>query len=293
MICHLCPRDCGALREETTGEGFCRCGTLPRLARAALHYWEEPCISGAEGSGAVFFSGCPLHCIFCQNETISHEGWGKTVSVERLAEIFGELEEQGANNLNLVTPTHFIPAIRQALQMAKPGIPVVYNTGGYEKVSSLRQMEGLVQIYLPDLKYSSRRMAGLLSGAPDYPEVAEAALLEMRRQVGENVYDARGMLQRGMIVRHLVLPGMTADSMKILTWIRENLPGVPVSLMGQYMPVAGAAKVPGMDRTVTEREYARVLAHMEAIGLDGYRQERSAADAQYVPSFDGTGVCPR
>ena len=277
MICTLCPRNCRAERTETAGAGLCRMGTLPRIARAALHMWEEPCISGTRGSGAVFFSGCNLRCAFCQNEPISHGGQGETVTPGRLAEIFAELEAQGAHNINLVTPTHFVPAILEALSIYQPRVPVVYNCGGYESVETLRLLEGHIDIYLPDFKYIDGRMAKLLSGAPDYPQVALAAIREMR----------------GTQIRHLVLPGLTGDSMRLLTLIRDELPeGTPVSLMGQYTPCGRAMQIPGMDRRVTRKEYDRVLAHMQAIGLPGYRQALSAATEAFVPAFDGTGVKP-
>ena len=291
MICTLCPRNCRAERTETAGAGLCRMGTLPRIARAALHMWEEPCISGTRGSGAVFFSGCNLRCAFCQNEPISHGGQGETVTPGRLAEIFAELEAQGAHNINLVTPTHFVPAILEALSIYRPRVPVVYNCGGYESVETLRLLEGHIDIYLPDFKYIDGRMAKLLSGAPDYPQVALAAIREMRRQTGPAVYDADGLMLRGTQIRHLVLPGLTGDSMRLLTLIRDELPeGTPVSLMGQYPPCGRAMDIPGMTRRVTKREYDRVLAHMQAIGLPGYRQELSAATSAFVPAFDGTGV---
>ena len=289
--CTLCPRGCGVERGETEGHGVCGVGTLPKIARAGLHMWEEPCISGTRGSGAVFFSGCNLRCAFCQNEPISHGGQGETVTPGRLAEIFAELEAQGAHNINLVTPTHFVPAILEALAIHRPRVPVVYNCGGYESVQTLRLLEGQIDIYLPDFKYIDGRMARLLSGAPDYPQVALKAIREMRRQTGPAVYDADGMMLRGTQIRHLVLPGLTGDSMRLLTLIRDELPeGTPVSLMGQYTPCGRAMDIPGMNRRVTKREYDRVLAHMQAIGLPGYRQELSAATSAFVPAFDGTGV---
>lgn len=290
MICTLCPRNCRAARGEKTGGGVCAMGTLPKIARAGLHMWEEPCISGTRGSGAVFFSGCGLQCVFCQNERISHGGEGKIVSIERLAEIFGELEESGAHNINLVTAAQFVPAVIAALDRYRPKIPIVYNSSGYESVDTLRMLEGYVDVYLPDFKYIDSGMAKLLSGAADYPQVAMAAIREMVRQTGAAVYDEAGMMLCGTQIRHLVLPGLTGDSMRILTTIADEFSGVPVSLMGQYTPFGRALEIPGMNRKVTKKEYNRVLAHMDAIGLPGYRQELKSADAQYVPVFDGTGV---
>lgn len=290
MICTLCPRNCGAERTAESGAGVCRMGTQPKIARAALHMWEEPCISGTRGSGAVFFSGCGLRCVFCQNEAISQQGEGKIVTPTRLAEIFRELEAQGAHNINLVTAAHFVPAVLEALNLYRPNIPIVYNSSGYESIETLRMLSGVVDIYLPDYKYIDPNMAAMLSGARDYPDVAFAAIAEMIRQTGAPVYDENGMMQRGMLIRHLVLPGLTGDSMKILTRIRDEFPGIPVSLMGQYTPCGRALSMPGMDRKIKKKEYARVLAHMEAIGLDGYRQELGSADGAFIPSFDETGV---
>ena len=290
MICTLCPRNCGVERGDDAGSGVCGVGSLPKVARAGLHMWEEPCISGTRGSGAVFFSGCGLKCVFCQNESISHGGEGKIVSVKRLAEIFGELEAAGAHNINLVTAAQYVPAVIEALKLYRPQIPIVYNSSGYERVETLRMLEGYIDIYLPDYKYIDPGMAKLLSGAADYPEVALEAIREMVRQTGEAIYDADGIMLRGTQIRHLVLPGLTGDSMKILTMIADEFPGVPVSLMGQYTPFGKALSISGMNRRITKKEYSRVLSHMDALDLPGYQQELSSADAQYVPAFDGTGV---
>ena len=291
MICTLCPRNCGRERRERDGDGLCGEGTLPRLARAALHAWEEPCISGTRGSGAVFFSGCNLQCMFCQNYALSHENLGKVVSVQRLAEIFRELEAQGAHNINLVNPTHFVPAILEALSIYHPHIPIVYNCGGYEKVETLRALEGVVDVYLPDFKYIDSDAARVYSRAADYPEICQAALTEMTRQTGAPRYDENGMMTRGTLVRHLVLPGLTGHAMRILPWISENLPfGTPVSLMGQYTPYGEAANDPAMNRRLRKREYAQVCAHMRWLDLPGYVQELSAADTQFIPAFDFTGI---
>ena len=289
--CTLCPRNCRAARGETEGRGVCGVGMLPKVARAALHMWEEPCISGTQGSGAVFFSGCGLKCIFCQNEAISHGGEGEVISAQRLAEIFRELEASRAHNINLVTAAQFVPAVIQALDIYRPDIPIVYNSSGYESVDTLRMLEGYVDIYLPDFKYIDPQMAKLLSGAADYPQVAMAAIREMLRQTGPAQYDKDGMMTRGTQIRHLVLPGLTGDSMKILSTIADEFPGVPVSLMGQYTPFGKALDMPGMNRKLKKKEYARVLAHMEALELPGYRQELESASDAFVPAFDGTGVC--
>lgn len=290
--CMLCPRVCGARRTEYAGEGLCRMGSLPMIGRAALHEWEEPCISGTRGSGAIFFSGCGLRCVYCQNAQISHCAQGTPVSVGELARMFAELEAQGAHNINLVTPTHFVPQILAALALHRPRVPVVYNSSGYETLDTLRMLEGTVDVYLPDMKYIDPALAARYSGAPDYVAVCQAALQEMCRQTGSPQYGAGGLLLRGTLVRHLVLPGMPAQSMRILNWISEHLPpGTPVSLMAQYTPVGQLHGDPWLGRPVTGREYKAVVAHLRAIGLtEGYVQQRTAQDTAFIPAFDGTGV---
>lgn len=289
MICDLCPRRCGAERTEETGGGVCGMPAGLRLARAGLHFWEEPCISGTHGSGAVFFSGCCLRCSFCQNRTISAGGFGKAVSVERLREIFQELVAQGAHNLNLVTPTHFTPWILEALDPAPP-VPVVWNCGGYERVETLRTLEGKVQIYLPDLKYALEGPAAALSAAPDYFPVARAAILEMYRQTGPYEMED-GLLKKGVVIRHLVLPGQLENTRRCIDWVAETFrPGqVLFSLMAQYTPQPGATGP--MARHVTRAEYAAAVAYMENCGItDGFTQERTSAREEYTPDFDLTGV---
>ena len=284
MKCSICPRAC---RTERPG-GFCGMGELPVVSRAAPHFWEEPCISGERGSGAVFFAGCNLRCVFCQNYDISALRRGKEISVERLRAIFAELAAQGVHNLNLVTGTHFGPAILEALE-PPPALPVVWNCGGYESVAALRSLEGKVQAYLPDMKYSDARLAGALSAAPDYPETAKAAIREMFRQTGPYVLDGDGMLVRGVMIRHLVLPGQLDNTFGVLDWIAESFrPGdVLVSLMGQYTPNGHG----GPDRRLTPEEYRRAVDYMEALGLlEGYTQELTSAEREYTPPFDGTGV---
>ncbi len=289
MICKLCPRQCGALRTETRGEGFCGMPAQPSLARASLHHWEEPCVSGSRGSGAVFFSGCVLGCVFCQNGPISRERRGKTVSVQRLREIFEELVRQGAHNINLVSPTPYIPAIREALEEPLP-VPVVWNTGGYERVESLRALEGRVQVWLPDLKYADSALAERYSGAPDYFETAASAIREMYRQTGDCVLED-GLIKRGVIIRHLLLPGALENAKAVMDWVAETFrPGqVMFSLMAQYTPQPGAEGM--LSRRVTGAEYRAALAYLENLGVtDGYRQERSSAKREFTPDFDFTGV---
>ena len=290
FLCSLCPRRCGALRTGTEGGGFCGMPALPVVARAALHFWEEPCISGTRGSGTVFFSGCNLGCVFCQNGSISHGRFGRPVTIPRLREIFQELIAQGAHNINLVTPTHFAPAIREALE-APLAVPVVWNSGGYELPEALRTLEGKVQIYLPDLKYADGALAARYSGAADYFETATAAIREMFRQVGRCVWDADGVLQRGVIIRHLLLPGALENTKAVLDWIVGTFPAgsVLVSLMSQYTPQAGAEGL--LRRKVTGAESRAARAYMENLGLTaGYYQDSSSAKEEYTPPFDLTGV---
>lgn len=288
--CTLCPRHCGVNR--TAGQlGFCRMPGHLVAARAAAHYWEEPVISGDFGSGAVFFSGCTLGCSFCQNEPISHGGHGKEITSERLREIFLELIDQGVTNINLVTGTQFLPSILPALEPKLP-VPVVWNSGGYESVETLREMEGYIDVYLPDFKYSDSALAKQLSGAADYPEAAAAAIREMVRQTGHAVVED-GVLVRGTLIRHLLLPGQIDNALGVLDWIAENFPkgAVPVSLMRQYLPMGRAAKTPPFDRTVTDTEYDAVLSWMYLLGLNnGFTQEAAASDQAYIPPFDFEGL---
>ena len=286
MICSICPRKCAVSRES--GAGFCGMGPLPVVSRAAPHFWEEPCISGEKGSGAVFFAGCNLRCSFCQNYDISALRKGTEVSVEKLRAIFQNLRAQGVHNLNLVTGTHFAHAIAAALE-EDPGLPVVWNCGGYESVNTLRALEGKVQVYLPDMKYSDASLAAELSGAGDYPAVARAAILEMFRQTGPYELDGEGMLKRGVLIRHLVLPGEMENTFGVLDWIADTFRegDVLVSLMGQYTPNGHG----GPGRRLTEEEYRRAADYMLGLGLyEGYTQELDSAQSSYTPDFDGTGI---
>ena len=288
-ICSDCPRNCNAMRGET-GAGFCGMGADPVIARAAPHYDEEPVISGQRGSGAVFFSGCALRCRFCQNYTISHDGYGKRISVQRLRSIYFELIDQGVHNINLVNPTHFSEAILQSLEGGLP-VPVVWNSGGYEKVDNLKRFEGKVQVYLPDLKYISPDSAGKYSAARHYFEYAAPALKEMLRQTGPVELDDDGIIRRGTIVRHLILPGCAEESMAILDWIARELPGAWISLMAQYLPFGNLNGLEELNRRLTQPEYDRVVEHLMELGMeDGFVQELSSSDEKYIPSFDLTGV---
>ena len=289
MICNLCPRRCGVERTETGGRGFCRMPSVPVVARAALHPWEEPVLCGSGAAGTVFFSGCNLGCTYCQNGPISRENFGRAITPRRLREIFGELIAQGAQTVELVTPTHFVPFILPALEPPLP-VPVVYNCGGYESVETLRLLAGRVQVYLPDLKYADAALARDLSRAPDYFPVATAAIEEMYRQTGPFVIE-NGLLRRGVLIRHLVLPGQMENTRRCLDWIAGRFrPGeVMVSLMSQYTPQPGAKG--SLSRHVTTAEYRAAVRYMENCGLtDGFTQERTSAREEYTPRFDLTGV---
>ena len=276
---------CGA--DRGTRKGFCGLGEEMVLGRIAPHLWEEPPISGTRGTGALFFSGCTLRCAYCQNGEISHGGAGRVFSPAELAEAMKRLVDMGVHTISFITGTPFVPKILEALEIWRPPVPLVWNSSGYERVETLKALEGAIDIYLPDLKHWSARMGKLCAGAPDYFEAASAAIRELCRQTGTPVYDAEGIMKKGTLVRHLILPGLTGESMRLLSWIRDELPaGTPVSLMRQYMPCNGV-EIPGLDRRITEAEYRRVREHMEALGLPGYEQEASAAEAEFIPSFNG------
>lgn len=288
-ICNQCPRKCNIDRDSKTG--ICGVNSEYKIARAAFHYWEEPCISGEKGSGTVFFSGCSLKCVFCQNSVISDGCFGKEISEERLIEIFKELEDSGADNINLVSPTQYALQLADTLSKYKPGIPVVYNTGGYDSVESLKALDGLIDIYLTDMKYVSPSVSKKYSRAENYFEVCSKAVLEMRRQQPEDIFE-NGLIKKGMIIRHLVLPGNISQGMKMLDWVDENLSNQTIiSLMGQYMPCAKAADYPTINRKISKREYDTVILHAEKLGFDNvYIQELDSSSQEYIPDFDLTGV---
>lgn len=290
MICTLCPRRCGAERTDTRAGGLCGMPAAPVVARAMLHQWEEPCLVGDHGAGCVFFSGCNLRCCFCQNGTISREGFGKPISVERLREIFRELIAQGAACLDLVTPTHFTPAILEALGDEEWPVPVVWNCGGYESVETLRRLEGRVQVYLPDFKYALSAPAREYSAAVDYPEIAEAAILEMFRQTGP-YKEENGQLKSGVLIRHLVLPGELENTKAVIDWVSGTFrPGdVLFSLMSQYTPQPGA--VGKLARRLTPAEYRAAERYMADCGIsNGFTQERTSAKEEYTPDFHLQGI---
>lgn len=292
--CRVCPRRCGA--DRASGKlGWCRAPLLPKLALVSVHHWEEPPVSGTNGSGTVFFSHCNLACVFCQNYSISAGGFGQEVTVERLAEIFLEQQARGVHNINLVSAVQFLPQTAEALRLAKGAglsIPVVYNSNGYETPEGLRLLEGLIDIYLPDFKYWDDALAQEYSGAPRYREYAMAAIIEMRRQQPDDVFHEDGTMQKGLILRHLVLPGQYKDSLCILDWVREALGAETiVSLMSQYTPAHKAKEYPPLSRRVTTFEYEKVVAHFWEVGLkNGFMQRRSSAGSEYTPLFDLSGV---
>ena len=292
--CSLCPRNCGVNRLDGQ-KGFCGVDAEILVARAALHMWEEPCISGKEGSGAVFFSGCSLGCGFCQNNKISRGQTGKKITVEYLAELFFQLQGQGANNINLVTAGHFLPQVALALENARVHglkIPVVYNSSGYEKADTLKILEGLVDIYLPDFKYMDSELAGKYSHAPDYPQIAKAALKEMVQQVGTPGFDERGMMKKGVIVRHLLLPGHVKNSREVLKYLYETYGDrIYISIMNQYTPMPAMKDDPKLSRKVTDREYERLLDYALSLGLNnGFIQEGETAKESFIPEFNEEGV---
>ena len=290
-ICSICPRQCGAERSTDVGHGFCGMPSSPVVARAALHFGEEPCISGTRGSGTIFFSGCSLKCCFCQNHSISHKNEGKPITVERLAEIFKELENAGAHNINLVNPSHYAVSIRKALELYTPSIPIVYNSSGYERVETLKILDGFIDVYLPDCKYVDSSLSLALSGAEDYFETASAAILEMARQTGVAQFDADGMMTQGTMVRHLVLPGHTKNSMQVLDWLATIKDTIWVSLMFQYTPYGDVSAHKELQRTLTQRECEKVWDYMDDLGIiNGYVQDRKSAGTKMIPAFDLTGV---
>lgn len=294
--CTLCPRECGAKRLKGQ-KGQCGADAAIKAARAALHMWEEPCISGIEGSGAVFFSGCSLGCVYCQNREISRGKTGIDISEKRLVEIFLELQAQGANNINLVTAGHYVLQVRTALRTAREEglrIPVVYNSSGYEKVEMLELLEGLVDVYLPDFKYMDPKLAKMYSGASDYPEVAKAAIKEMVRQQPKPQFDARGIMKAGVIVRHLLLPGHVREAKEAVGYLyREYGDRIYISMMNQYTPGEAVADDPLLGRRVTKREYKRLLDYAEEIGVSqGFYQEGKTAEESFIPAFDCQGVLP-
>lgn len=289
--CRLCPRQCGVNRYEK--HGFCGTGAEILSAKASLHQWEEPCISYRNGAGTVFFSGCNLHCCFCQNNKISNELFGKKLTDRQLADVFLSLQDKGADNIELVTPTHFVPDIINALDLVKHRleIPVIYNSGGYELTETIDLLNGYIDIYMPDIKYFSPEVSARYSNTPDYFEYASSAVLAMTEQTGKPVCNEQGGLIKGTLIRHLVLPSLRHDSMKIMDWIAENVPEALVSIMNQYTPFDFIdEKYSEIKRRVTKMEYNSVVRHAEKLGINGYTQQPSSVGEKYVPDFDLSGL---
>jgi putative pyruvate formate lyase activating enzyme len=295
--CTLCPRNCAVNRKK--GErGSCGQTSELKVARAALHFWEEPCISGESGSGAVFFSGCALHCVFCQNREIADGTVGKNISIERLAEIFLELAKQGANNINLVTPGHFTPQIIRAVERARDQgltLPIVYNTSSYETVDNIKSLDGIVDIYLPDFKYMDAGLSAKYSHAGDYSTVAKAAVAEMVRQTGAAEFyenDTDGIMKKGTIIRHLLLPGCIKDAKQIIRYLYETYGDtVYISIMNQFTPLPQLAAYPELNRKITKQEYEEVVDYAIALGVEnGFIQEGDTAEESFIPDFDCSGV---
>ena len=291
MKCNLCPRRCNAERNEQNNiGGYCKSPLLPRVARAALHFWEEPIISGEKGSGTVFFSGCSLGCVYCQNYGISHNNEGKTITPERLADIFKELEEKGAHNINLVNPTHYVLAIKKALNIYRPNIPIVYNSSGYESEETLNVAKEFTDIYLLDFKYISPDRAEKYSCAFDYPDFAKNTIIKCIKYQPENIVE-NGIMKKGVIVRHLILPQATREATLVFDWVKNNAPNCFFSLMGQYVPFGKAGEYNEINRKITKREYEKVLDYiMESSFENIFIQELSSGDEKYIPDFDLTGI---
>lgn len=290
MQCNICPRKCNIDRSKHAG--YCGMTDTVKIARAELHFWEEPCISGDRGSGTVFFSGCPLKCVYCQNNDISSGGFGKEISVERLAEIFKELEEKGAHNINLVTPTHYSEEILEAFSVYKPKIPVVYNCSGYESIETLKKFKDIVDIYLTDIKYFDSDVSLKYSKAEDYFAVASEAVREMISQKPENIFDKNGIMQKGVIIRHLVLPLNLTQTRKIFEWVKNEFSeDVIISLMSQYIPMHKASEFKEINRKITAREYDKALSIIEELGFENvFIQELSSSKEAFIPPFNLEGV---
>ena len=291
-VCNQCPRKCGAIREAESSKGaYCRSPESIKLARAALHFGEEPCVSGRNGSGTIFFSGCNLKCVFCQNEKISHQGFGKTVSTDRLKDIYKELIELGAENINLVNPTHYALQIAKSLDK-KLSVPVIYNSSGYESVETLRQLDGKIDVYMPDIKYLFRELSLKYSSAKNYPEIAKEAIKEMFRQRGKFVIDEKGLIKSGVIIRHLVLPDNLENSFECIDWVRDTFKDeVLFSLMTQYTPCNPNPDHPELNRYLSPEEYKRITEYFKFCGLkNAYYQEYDINGEEMIPSFDLTGV---
>ncbi len=287
MICNLCPRKCNVQRDEHTANGFCRCNCVMKVAKIAPHYWEEPCISGKNGCGAVFFSGCTLKCVYCQNYEISHENNGYHITPQQLAEKLRDLVAQGVDSVEFVSGAHYVDKIIETLDIYKPTVPVIYNSSGFESTDTLKKLKGYIDVYLPDFKYSDDVLAKRLSHCDNYKTTTICAINEMLSQHPTLSFDEKGIIKEGVIIRHLVLPNHTKNSIGVLNIIKENFSdNTLVSLMGQYIPYGKATEHPDLSRKITKREYNKVLDHLVDIGLDGFAQELESADKSYIPKWE-------
>lgn len=287
MICNLCPRKCNAKRNENTASGFCRCEDKMKVAKIAPHLWEEPCISSENGCGAVFFSGCTLKCVYCQNYEISHENNGRFISPQELSEKLRELEESGVHTIEFVSATQYVDKLIKTLDIYKPSVPLIYNSSGYESIETLKKLKGYIDVYLPDFKYSDDKLAKSLSKCDNYTKVTLNAIEEMLSQQSALSFDEDGIIQKGVIIRHLVLPSHTKNSIGVLKLIKENFADrVLVSLMGQYTPYGKALELDNLNRKITKREYNKVLDELIRLDLDGFAQELKSADESYIPKWD-------
>ena len=289
-VCNLCPRSCGAIRTETTNVGgICKMPYILKVAKASVHKFEEPCISGTRGSGTIFFSGCSLQCEYCQNYKISHNGFGKEITPAHLSEIFKSLEQKGVHNINLVSPTHYVPLIIEALELYRPHIPIIYNSSGYETEDTLELLKNYIDVYLLDFKYFSSEKSALYSKASNYPECAMATILKAYSNVGTLSFNENGILTKGVIIRHLLLPSATSEAISIIDWLTSQELDVLFSLMNQYT-VMPQVTDKHLKRKVTEREYLKVQNHLMTVGLKGYLQSNTSASEKYIPSFDLEGI---
>lgn len=287
FICNICPRDCKAIRNEHQGFGLCKMPSNVKIANYSLHKWEEPCISGTNGSGTIFFSGCNLHCVYCQNYDISTKNNGKIISKQELVNIMNELIRKGAHNINFVNPTHYTYIIREILLENKFSVPIIYNCSGYEKLDTIKSLDGLIDVYLPDLKYFDSNISLKYSKCSDYFEIATQAILEMYRQTGDCVYDENGIIKKGTIIRHLILPNNTKNTIQILNWCKENIPGtIPISIMSQYIPMGNLEEFQEINRKINKIEYNKILKFVYENNIEnGYLQDLSSAKKTYIPDF--------
>lgn len=286
-LCNFCPRNCNVIRDNEVGRGYCKMPALPKISKYGLHMWEEPCISGTKGSGTIFFTGCNLKCVYCQNFNISHKNIGKVITKQQLVNIFYELIDNGAHNINLVNPTHYVHIIKDILKENSFNVPIIYNSSGYEKKEVINELNGLIDVYLPDIKYFDDHLAIKYSNAPNYFEIATNAILEMVSQFNKNLYDDNGNIQKGVIVRHLILPNNTNNTLNILKWCRDNLPQwVNISIMSQYVPMGNANDYKELNRKINKIEYNKIEKYVLSNIENGYLQDLNSASKIFIPNFE-------